>query len=821
MNKTNLLLCFILIGSQGACIKWFPGKVGSGVARLTVRGVAAMSTVVTNDTKCGFDSEEVKSTYVREGEVGGTGKVIWTVSNCSIALPEWVETKTACDGVVTRARGNLVISARRVVEGRLTGNPDKPVVPTGPDTLRIEITDAKFENFEVEDSSSDSKMIMLDGSIKAVAMPRLARNIDGVCAIVTPNARLEDIQYSDALVHVFSGGRDFDVEVQTSNIWAQNGKQGDIENKLGGTITIWDSQRDVPNDGDLLNPDYEGAEFFDSYKCTEEIALPESFACDLEPRIADAASSLTIRTLGNLIKYTNADEACGFASPEVKEQYEKVGTIGYADGTVTWSTQRPCEFNFPEKTEIFEDCSGNKTFFKGAVTLTGKKVVEGILTGDPETPVIPNSHLPAQLSISASFNDFELTVSNSDKSLYYESGSVSGTLTPRMMLDSTTGACSVSTPNAGYSEVKLQNIKGIIDSSGSRFDINIDKANLYAASGEYEPNSNFLDGTVTINRETYLVPQNRDDMILDPDYNVDIFKAGYDCHETAALPENNEECQFENMLAQNASRLVIKTFGLITKTIDNDKECGFGSIDGLIPEGLSRNEQNLYDVQWDISRCVIGGSSEELVATDCHGNEFFLQGTAEVTGSKFVEGEAALVYPPIQPTQREAAMFDFQEIVLNNFSAKEFRKDQEDPEAHLIIHAGKLVGYSHPVTGESASTPDHYFVKIPVSGFSAVRLEDADVTMVSGKKKFRMQINSTQLDAFNGTLGEKHNSLSGEFTLGGSVFSIPVNENQKQLNPNFDQDYFDDSYRCLPDLKEPVPTPATPTDPEATSTTTN
>jgi len=55
--------------------------------------------------------------------------------------------------------------------------------------------------------------------------------------------------------------------------------------------------------------------------------------------------------------------------------------------------------------------------------------------------------------------------------------------------------------------------------------------------------------------------------------------------------------------------------------------------------------------------------------------------------------------------------------------------------------------------------------------------------------------------AFNGTYDGQSNSISGSVTVGGTA--VPLAD--PRLNPDFDQDAFDATYACTPDLVEPVP----------------
>ena len=64
--------------------------------------------------------------------------------------------------------------------------------------------------------------------------------------------------------------------------------------------------------------------------------------------------------------------------------------------------------------------------------------------------------MPAIISLNADLENFELSYSNSDRHLAVKSGRLSGSLKPRMFLDTETGACSASTPNAEYEDVVLQ-----------------------------------------------------------------------------------------------------------------------------------------------------------------------------------------------------------------------------------------------------------------------------------------------------------------------------------------------------------------------------
>ena len=107
----------------------------------------------------------------------------------------------------------------------------------------------------------------------------------------------------------------------------------------------------------------------------------------------------------------------------------------------------------------------------------------------------------------------------------------------------------------------------------------------------------------------------------------------------------------------------------------------------------------------------------------------------------------------------------------------------------------------------TADTAGAYFIPIPVSGFEGLRFSDAEVTIHVGARSFHLQIDSSDLDAFNGSYAGQTNELDGRVTVSGTSYQVPVRPEEAALDPEYDQQVFDSSYVCLENLAEPVPVP--------------
>jgi len=810
MNTTARLTLSALFLSlcSSACITWFPDTVGNGVARLAVRNLGAVTSLISGDDLCGFESNAVINGYTQNTEDGGVGTVTWRVDNCEIDTgSEWRTVKENCDGTALQVRGKVVISAEKIVEGRVTGNPEQPAIPTHTDGATIKILKAEFTNFDVRDTGSDKSMKMGRGMMSGTLKPKLAATVSkGLCSIPTSDMVIEDLNVYKAKVYVTTPDRSFDADIGVSNINAIIGLHNEGENKIGGMIRVWGSDETVDQE-DGLDPEYNRTTFLQDFECTEDLATPISHSCELAPRVAEAAGRLSVKMFANLVKYANAEESCGFESPIALANTKISGAIGYRDGNVIIPIESDCVIEFPEPTVIAEDCNGDQTIATGKVTLRGTKQVFGIPTGDPEAPAVPTSNMPAIIMVDADLENFGLEYSNSTKHLVVKAGQISGSLTPRMFLDTETGACSASTPNAQYDDVVLSNADVSLYSSGNRIDATVTRSIVQAVSGIVGDTENFMDGQIEIDGASYSLPLDEESTALDPDYHETLFAMTYDC-----IPEYIEplegDCTFERVIAEATARLVVKNWGVITKRIDDDEECGFARTLNMIPGGIGGNPFDVVTADFSIDACTIGNVD---VATDCLGTRTAIAGYATVTGEKTVTGAIALASPPIQPVNRNSAMFRFTKIDVEDFAAMEYDEGSSEPNPHLILHAGTFTGYSHPVTGEAADSPGRFFIKTPVSQFRDVTIGNTVATLVNGNKQFKVTIDSAKLTAFNGTYHDGEtlhsNSIEGQISIDGKSYTVPVNLDDPTLNPNFDQETFDASYACKENLLEPVPSP--------------
>lgn len=810
MPKLTRLMILAVLMTQVACLEWFSGKIGTGVARLSVRNVGGMLLAVNADEACGFASDAVNDGPVADGPVGGSGTLTYTVSECTIEFVDWKSLNTDCNDVETSARGKLIISARKIVDGRITGNPEKPVIPTSAGAARFIIDEAHFENFEVTKTNSEAAMKMISGSISAKIEPRLAKSSGGTCSILTPNIQFSEISYRPSLVYVNTGSREFEVEVDGSNLEAQNGNYEVHQNRIAGTITVWGKHESVPSDEDGLDPEFDETVFADSFACKDELFLPVDYECPLEGKLGTAGARLIVRDFAGLAKLVAADTVCGFESPEVKTGFSYEGDIGYNGGTVTYTVDN-CEIFLDEPLEVSTDCNGEKILVEGYVNVSGIKVVEGYLTGHPTLPVVPDSMAPAVLQLEAQVIDFAVSQTNSEKYLTINKGILAGSVTPRTILDLETGACKVKTPHSIFRDVRLTNAHTTITSSGSNFDMVVESAEVFAVNGQFENYENHMEGAIVVDGEPILLPVPGDEPILDPDYEAGLFHAAFDCVDNSEYVDTDEACHFEKTLAKGAARLLVKAYGVLTKTVDSDSDCGFDNkldqiwefVDtSLIGPALSGD---LVTVDWAVDQCEVGGNERELVAEDCAGNVISIDGVASITGTKEVTGNLALSSTPLHPRDRRSAHFEFTQIELTEFAAVELKAGEDQVGPHLVFHRGSMTGKSHPVTGEAADNPGSYFIKTPVSGFEGVAVHDAQVTLHNDGKVFHLVLDGSNLDAFNGSYGPEYNSLAGELWLNGNRYDFPLGSERMELNPNFDQAEFDSTYACKDNLLEVVP----------------
>lgn len=789
MSLTALGVC------SAACERCAPGLVGEGVAKLTIRNAGSIIELINEDNVCGFESATVKDGVVVQGQVGKMGTATWTVTNCDIDLSEPV-VKMGCSDVETRIGGRLRVSATRTIGGTVSGDPNNPVVPGGPDAVDIVVDKVQFEDFWVNTSEDDNVMRMKSGFLSFRAQPRLARSAEtGVCMIPTPNIKISDIVYDNAILNVKTRSRNFNVDVPHSELWAVNGVHGAAENALSGKITVWTNTVNI-DPGDGLDPNYNPETFNDSFTCTDDLATPVSFECvGLGPQLAQGASRLTVRTFGMLVNALDKDTNCGFSSAATLAQATTLGTVG-GTGNVEIKTTG-CTLQFPANHVIGTSCTGVETTVSGRVTVSGVKIIEGRLTGDMFEPAVPMKDSPARIEItSAQFDNF--TVASDGTALEVTSGGLSGVLIPRVAKDSTRGACSVETGIARFENLSWQKADVIVKSPSGRFATHLDASHLRAVNGQWHGDTNMLRGSISVQGTHYDLPAIPGDDGLDPEYDQAKFDAGWQCGDVAMPP--SFECHFVDPLAQGASQLSIKVLGTLAGALEADEACGFASptvLDGVQLFGDPGRPGGTATFEI-VTPCELSYPQPFAIEEDCNGTKTWVQGTARVTGTKSIHGW--LSGHPVDaavPERRDAV-----DISLDaNFD--DFKVWMEPGQHSLQIFKGGLSGTLHPRLAVD-TVRGACGLPTPVAQFEHVTYRDAEVRIVSEGKTFDITVNNSLLEAQNGSKDGRTNFLAGTIVVDGDTLPVPTDGGAPVLDPEYDSANFTRSFACTADMRIPV-----------------
>lgn len=807
-NKSYAVVLLTL--SLVACEKCAPGRVGQGLSRLTIRNVGAIANAINDDTRCGFESDAVKDAWVASAEAGLSGTVTWSVEGCELDFGADPKESTDCNDVTAVTSGKIKVTATRTIEGYITGDRNTPVIPAGPTAVTIHIESAEFDRFMVTSSDNEAFLEMITGSISAIVKPRLAADRDrGVCSVPTGDATLEAVSYGPSLVRVVGEGRDFEVEVDSSDLNAVNGKFDDRENALWGTISVWGSAESIPIDDDeqALNPDYDRAKQIESYACKPDITTPVRYDCetDVRPLIAQGASQLSIQTLGMLAKLAEADSACGFSSAAVKYAPTIQGDIGQAGGAATYD-MTSCTMTFAPGTVIDTDCNGKNTYASGTVHLRGTKTVRGYVSGDREDAIVPTSRDPAELELTASFEGFSVWSDPGDNKLTVAEGELTGHVFPRVAIDEVTGACSKTTPVTSFEGVRWANAIAEVASEGMTFGVGLDTSNLAAQNGKKGDRENFLAGQIVVDGDVFDIPIS-DAPILDPAFDAAVFEQSYTCDADLRIPKDDGECDMQKALAEGAGRLVIQTVGALGTLINNDTDCGFDAL--LVkarPDEVVGDDGEMGSMTWNIDDCQIASRNGSEYDEDCKGRSKNFAGTADFDVTRTVYGireSLIFIFDSIVPNSPEAVDLQLHGIALTDFIAYDLEPGAMQTERAMFIEDATVRARVKPIVAEMASEPGNYQVQTNIAHMTEVEITATPATIFFDGKQFDVQLDYARLEAFNGSYAGNGftNFIRGVVSINGREFTYA---DGAPLDPDFELGDFTERYQCK-DVAETIP----------------
>jgi hypothetical protein len=288
---------------------------------------------------------------------------------------------------------------------------------------------------------------------------------------------------------------------------------------------------------------------------------------------------------------------------------------------------------------------------------------------------------------------------------------------------------------------------------------------------------------------------------LDPSYDPAAFTASFMCNPNLSMPTIESECAFTQPLAEGAARLLMRDAAGAVSLINNNAFCGFQNQDLLQnPIEVVGDPGSLGEMAW-AANCNVGTGGLSGLSTDCFNVTTTVEGIAGMSAIRVVDGLRDQICggfldlfcaDTIHPIAPNDVLFQFN-AGFSNFAVG-------TADAKLILHSGSMAATVRPMQGQNAGTGE-FTVATPIASFDSVALSGADVSLITGAKTFRFPIAAAQLQAFAGSFGGGHNSLSGGITVDGAPWVL----GNLPLQTPYDQTKLDQSYACTPGLVSTLP----------------
>lgn len=624
LNIFCLLFSLLFLSSCQRLKSWvarefMADKVSDGVARLSAQHLS----MIVSELNPKFDESEPTIVPSTDPAQYGKGTVTWKLSDVDIDHPNETAVHTDCNGEQGLWQGRVsVLKASKSMYGRLTGNPTKPVIPE-PGTLKVKVH-ANAHNLSIRFPSKDGSLRISNGEIKFVAWPRLAQNDTGMRLAPTPNTRFEDVKLSGVSGVLTSQNVDVPVVVSDSNLHFQvgAGEQGE-ENVVRGKLTLGGHSREVPRDGQGLDPNYDAQQFVNSYAC--KIPTPSAQGASgtqgtisyqhvpIENKVAPGLAALTSALMAALATELDEDSECGMNSPQVLRESVLSGNPGGA-GTLKSTLKRPCVLEFSHF-QTPPNCFGQAKVIHGIVkVLKAQKTISGVVVATQDDykqavqeygaelmksaeeaskkrpkAVLPSSTRPVNVTLSVKLDEVSMkdictshgntrhprhcqnlkANANEQVGFSIASGEVSAEISPvaGQNLDKESPAhqfCSIKTP-MGEAAITVKDIQAGIEKGGMTLKVHA-AGQFSLVRGFIGERENELRGSLTIGDKNYALKTDSENFVsLDPSYERSVFLDSFLSCQKLALASSEEQCRPEAGLSANMARLLVLNAGSLLK----------------------------------------------------------------------------------------------------------------------------------------------------------------------------------------------------------------------------------------------------------------
>ncbi len=524
--------------------------------------------------------------------------------------------------------------------------------------------------------------------------------------------------------------------------------------------------------------------------------------CSQRPDVmlVGGAARLTVLAVGAVTAAINEDAVCGFANPDVLAKARVEGLPG-GRGSVTLTT-RACALDLgTARQDLSEDCNGHILWARGRVTVSARRTITGLLTGDPATPVIPDGPDAVTVRIlEARADGFEAGSTQADASLTVEEGTLTAVVRPRLARAASTGLCAVPTPLVSMTDVTWEAARLKIRSGGMTLPLPVQAASLSAHIGRHGRVANRVEGSITVLRQTVSIPSDEDRGELDPGYSERAFLDGYACTPDLQVPVSHVCTDPLEMMALPMAQLSVAAFATVVGVVQADAHCGFSAppvAHHPVMEGELGRPGGVATLTITTPCTVRLPSPVTLPPVDCaHPESPTVSGTVHVTGTMTLRG--ILTGDPLQPiipTSRDPA-----ELALT-VRFEDYSVTPPGAPVRFVVHSGTMQGALQPRLALDTSL-GVCAIPTPVMEIPRLTGQDLQVQLFTPGPVISGDVRSLDLRAINGAKDGEENVLSGQLVLGGEPHVLP---DGTTLNPDYDPVDFASYEACTPNLG---PTPS-------------